>query len=37
MTDKSPAIEMSAEARNLIAAALAQGTAAYIRIRAGRG
>jgi hypothetical protein len=36
--DQSPAIEISAEARALIAAALARaGTAEYVRIRVGRG
>ncbi len=37
MTDKSPAIEVSAEARALLASALAKGAAEYIRIRVGRG
>ena len=38
MTDSSPTIDVSAEARALLAAALADGGGArYIRVRVGRG
>ncbi len=38
MTDTTPAIEVTAEARALLVAALAEsGAAEYIRIRVGRG
>ncbi len=38
VTDASPPIDVTAEARALIAAALGQaGTARYVRIRVGRG
>jgi len=38
MTDSSPAIDVSAEARALLAAALADcGGAWYIRVRVGHG
>ncbi len=38
MTDGNPAIEVSTEARTLLAAALAEGGGArYIRVRVGHG